>query len=107
MTIKKLKEMIQELPDNMRVVADDGTRLFEGNSEFVCISSATKNNMAVLQTTKDIDVIEETTEMLNWFSENDWEEQDAWIEINERGYKPEDFADPDWAREQFIHYGLI
>lgn len=106
MTIKKLKEMIANLPDDMRVYADDGVELFIDNTEYVCILSNSTYNMAVLQTANDIDAVEETTEMLKWFADNNWEEQDAWIEIAERGYKPEDFADPDWARQQMENYGL-
>ena len=107
MTIKKLKEIIANLPDDMRVYADDGIRSWKENSEFVCISAGTDDKMAVLHTANDIDVVEETEAMLAYFLENDIEEQDAWIEIAERGYKPEDFAEPDWAREQMEHYGLI
>ena len=107
MTIKKLKEMIANLPDDMRVYADDGIRSLKENSEFVCISHSKDHNMAVFHTANDIDVVEETEAMLKYFYDSDVEEPDAWIEIAERGYKPEDFADPDWAREQMKNYGLI
>lgn len=107
MTIKKLKELIENLPDDMRVYADDGIRSRKENSEFICISPSKDDNMAVFHTANDIDVVEETEAMLEYFFENNIEEQDAWIEIAERGYKPEDFADPDWAREQMENYGLI
>lgn len=99
--------MIQGLPDDMRVYADDGLRSRKENSEFICISESSQDNMAVFQTAKDIDVVEETTEMLKWFSDNNWEEVDAWIEISERGYKPEDFEDPDWAKTRLENYGLL
>ena len=107
MTIKKLKELIENLRDDMRVYADDGIRSRKENSEFICISPSKDDNMAVFHTANDIDVVEETEAMLKYFFENNIEEQDAWIEIAERGYKPEDFADPDWAREQMENYGLI
>ena len=109
MTIRKLKEMIADLPDDMRVYADDGLGSLKENSEFVCICilESSRDNMAVFQTANDIDVVEETEAMLDYFSDIELDEQDAWIEINERGYKPEDFADPDWAREQMENYGLI
>ena len=107
MTIRKLKEMISNLPDDMRVYADDGLRSRKENSEFVCIASSSYDNMAVFQTANDIDAEEETNAALACFSENDWDECDAWIELSERGYKPEDFHDPDWAREQMENYGLI
>ena len=107
MTIRKLKEMIADLPDDMRVYADDGLRSLKENSEFVCISVSNRDNMAVFQTANDFDVVEKTEAMLDYFSDIELDEQDAWIEIYERGYKPEDFADPNWAREQMINYGLI
>ena len=107
MTIKKLKEMIANLPDDMRVYTDDGIRSWKENSEFICISPSKDDNMAVFHTANDIDVVEETEAMLRYFLENEVEEQDAWIEIAERGYKPENFEDPDWAKEQMKNYGLI
>ena len=108
MTIRKLKEMIADLPDDMRVYADDGTDFFKGNSEFLCISVSEKFSMAVFQTRNDFEPEEETEAMLQYFSEHDeWDEVDAWMEFYDHGYKPEDFADPDWAREQMENYGLI
>ena len=107
MTIKKLKEMIADLPDNMRIYSDDGTDFFKGNSEFVCIAVNDEDNMAVLQTVNDIDVIEETKAALEYFSKNDWNELDAMIEMVEMGYQPEDFPNPEWAREFMEDHGLI
>jgi len=108
MTIRKLKEMIADLPDDMRVYADDAKYFGDDVTEFCHVFiSKREPRKAILQTVHDIDAFEETTEMLKWFSDNNWEEQDAWIEISERGYKPEDFADSDWAREQMENYGLI
>ena len=108
MTIRKLKEMIADLPDDMRVYADDGTDFFKGNSEFLCIAASKEFSMAVFQTRNDFEPIEETEAMLQYFSEHDeWNEVDAWLEFYERGYKPEDFADSDWARENMENYELI
>ena len=108
MTIKKLKEMIANLPDDMRVYADDAILLGHEPSEFCCIFiSSREPRKALLQTTKDFDTVEETEAFLTYAMENDWNEQDAWMELSERGFKPEDFADPDYARAQFENYGLI
>ena len=108
MTIRKLKEMIADLPDDMRVYADDGTDFFKGNSEFLCIAASEEFSMAVFQTRNDFEPIEETEAMLQYFSEHDeWNEVDAWLEFYDRGYKPEDFADSDWARENMENYGLM
>lgn len=48
-----------------------------------------------------------TEKLLKHFSENDYEEQDAWIELSEMGFRPEDFADPEYAKQQMENYGLI
>ena len=66
MTIRKLKEMIADLPDDMRVYADDGTDFFKGNSEFLCISASEEFSMAVFQTRNDFEPVEETEAMLGW-----------------------------------------
>lgn len=107
MTIKKLKEMIANFPDDMRVYADNGSSLFEENSEFVCICYDNESGKAVLQIKDDLDVYEELTEALEYFSDNDWDECNAWTELSERGYNPEDFPDPEYARSQMENYGLI
>ena len=109
MTIKKLKEMIQNLPDDMRIYADDSSYDMFGDdaSEFVClVTSDTAPGMAVLQSKRDIDIKEETSSMCEIAAEFDWDEQDFWTEVHERGYKPEDFYDSEWAEENLKHYGL-
>lgn len=110
MTIKMLKQLIKDLPDDMRVYADDGsTSLFSDNNEFLIAPH--KGTMLVLQTRNDFDVADELDAWLkheaNTFNSN---EQDFWIEFCERGYVPEDFGIPHriaWAREQLENYGLI
>lgn len=108
MTIKKLKEMIANLPDDMRVYADDAVALGHDPSEFCCLFvSSMKPRKAILQTAKDFDAVEEAEAILTYAMENDWDEQDAWMKLSERGFKPEDFANPDYAREMYENYGLI
>ena len=110
MTIKKLKEIIKNLPDDMRVYADDGSiGMFSDNSEFLI--APYKGNMLVLQTRGDFDVADELDAWLKHEADTyNTNEQDFWIEFSERGYIPEDFGIPDkiaWAREQMKNYGLI
>ena len=110
MTIKKLKEMIADLPDDMRIFADDSSydMFGEDASEFVClVTSKSEPKMCVLQNKKDIDIKEETASMTEIAAEFDWDEQDYWNEVYERGYKPEDFYDSEYAKENMEHYGLI
>lgn len=106
MTIRKLKEMIADLPDDMRVFADDGRDFFRDNSEFVCISASDQENMAVFQTKNDIDVEEELKAMADAAIDEGWSDDDFYREAMERGYKPEDFHDPEHVQEQLKHYGL-
>ena len=57
MTIIELKEMINDLPDNMIICADDGHySMFDNNSEFVNIVTNFKDNICVLQTKNDMEV---------------------------------------------------
>lgn len=111
MTIKMLKEAIKDLPDDMRICADDESRgLFSDNSEFLSLCAAVGNDkMCVLQTRHDFDTVNELYSWLENASESNQDEQDFWTEVYERGYTPADFGSEkeDWAREQMKHYGLI
>lgn len=109
MTIKRLKEMIADLPDDMRIYADDSSYSLFGNdaSEFCCIAASPQfPKMCILQSKSDIDVGEELYGMAEYAEEENWEEQDFFIEAYERGFKPEDFDDPEWAEKQYENYGL-
>ena len=113
MTIGYLKELIKNLPDDMRICADDGSKgMFSDNSEFVTLiyTKENKNNICVLQTKNDFDVDYEVEAMLDFASENNIEESDFWITFTEAGYKYTDFDDEErqeWAKEQLENYGLI
>lgn len=108
MTIRMLKEKIAYLPDEMRIFADDAKHLGDDCSEFCSLFiSRREPRKAILQTTYDFDAQKRTTDLLKYFSENDYEEQDAWIELSEMGFRPEDFADPEYAKQQMENYGLI
>ena len=111
MTIKYLKELIKNLPDDMRVCADDGDHgMFEGNSEFLTLVYTPKRDKCVLQTKNDFDLENELEAMLEFASENDIDEQDFWTTFSETGYKYTDFEDEEeqnWAKEQLENYGLI
>ena len=108
MTIKKLKEMIANMPDDARIFADNGSRLFENNSEFVCIvSQAGHPDKVVFQSTADIDTKEELRAMGEAAIDEGWSDADYYAEALERGFAPEHFADPQHARQQMQSYGLI
>lgn len=105
MTIRKLKEIIKNLPDDMRVYADNGSKgMFTDNTEFVC--APYYKDMLVLQTSEDFDVAEELRARCEYASENEIDEQDFWDDIDECGYKPEDFPSDmlEWATVNYNHY---
>lgn len=117
MTIRRLKELIKDLPDDMRVYADDGNGLFSNNSEFVCLVYTLRSlyfpndpMKCVLQTKNDIDVNEEVTSWCKYASENDMDELDFWIDFHEAGFNPDDFDDPiqrEVAKKYMSEHGLI
>ena len=113
MTIRKLKELIANIPDDARIYLDDGQRdLFDGISEIVEVTHFCEpyNNVVFLRVRDDFDVIEELEEKCEYYSENDIDEEDAIIDLDEHGYTPDDFSyDPvryEWAKENFENYGL-
>lgn len=112
MTIRYLKELIKDLPDDMRIYADDGSNgTFSDNSEFLTlIYTGERKDMCVLQKRGDFDVHDELQSMLEYALENDIPEQDFWVTFTEAGYKYTNFNDQEeceWAKEQLENYGLI
>lgn len=117
MTIRFLKELIKDLPDDMRIYADDGSSgMFSDNNEFLTLLTQKGNSeMCVLQTREDFDVSAELYTWCEWASENNYDEQSFWIEFAERGYVPADFSSANWVNEEkeewahrnLGHYGLI
>ena len=117
MTIRKLKELIKDLPDNMRICADDGSMgMFSDNNEYLTLVTEKGNaEMCILQTRKDFETAEELDAWCKFASENNMDEQDFWIEFSERGYVPADFSPygmvdeerEEWADKNLRNYGLI
>lgn len=114
MTIKNLKEIIANMPDNARIYLDDGYTFTEGNSEVINISyvaNSRTGDMAILQTKNDIDVAEELEARFEYYSENDWDELDAVMDMLEDGYVLDDFRYDDdrylWMKEFCENHGLV
>lgn len=100
MTIKRLKKIIENLPDDMRIYADDGKfGTFSNNSEFVLLIPY--QNMAVLQKKSDFDVNNEVTSHYNAAKRNGLDANTFWNEFYELGYDYDDFADPKMKEEAF------
>ena len=70
MTIKRLKELIANMPDDARIYLDDGYEFFKGNSEVVVVARGVTENAkkVVLQTKNDFDVSEELEARFDYYS---------------------------------------
>lgn len=98
MTIKGLKKIIENLPDDMRIYADDGkTGMFTNNSEFVLADF--HGDMCVLQTKNDFDANNEITSWYNIAKNNGVDTNAFWKEFYELGYDYDDFIDPKMQEE--------
>lgn len=93
MTVRMLKEMLENVPDDARIYADDGDGgMFEGNSEFVELCYCEQfPHMIVLQTKRDFDYVDELEAKLEYYSEENWNKTDMVMELFEHGYVAEDF----------------
>lgn len=109
MTIKELKEIIKDMPDDMRIYADNGKfSMFEDVSEFVfLVTDARHPKMAILQSKADIDVEEELRCIAEIAVEEGWSDDEFYREILDRGFTADDFPDPEKARADMEYYGLI
>lgn len=110
MTVRRLKEMLANLPDDARIYADDGTDgSFEGNSEFVemCYCSWFPKKV-IFQTRDNFDYVEELEAKLEHYSEENWDEIDKIRDLAEHGYVAEDFDYDDdrheWAERASVDY---
>ena len=102
MTIKRLKKIIENLPDDMRIYADDGARgMFTNNSEFVLavVLAVPHGNMCVLQTKNDFDVNNEITAFYSTAKNNGIDANAFWKSFYELGYDYDDFVDPKMQEE--------
>lgn len=117
MTVRKLKSILADLNDDDRIVIDNGD-YFNATKENEIISVSRyadrKGGFApvvVFGTRNDNDVTEEIKGLLEQYSEEEWQEPDAWFDLTEFGYKLEDFeGDPEryeWAKVNMENYGVI
>lgn len=108
MTIKKLKELIADLPDDMRVYADDGRfSMFENPSEFICLVTNNRDDKCILQSEADIEVEDVLSELAELAFDYGWSDDDFYREALERGFTADDFPDPEKAKQDMENYGLI
>lgn len=98
MTIRKLKELIANFPDDMRIYDDN-------NVEFVKVVRSTfEEDECVMQTRRDVEPNYEVKMMRRRMEENFWKS------FHELGYTYTDFADSkarEEAKKNLTDYGLI
>ena len=106
MTIKKLKELIQDIPDDARVYLDrKPLELIDSEDEVIDVTHFADpyGKIVLLRTRDDLDVSAELEGFLTFCSEEDIDQYDAFLELGECGYVLKDFAyDPEryeWAKE--------
>ena len=104
MTIRMLKEIIADLPDDARIYLDDGKGgTYENNSEIVdTLYCEYFPKKLILQTRDDFEYWNEIEATLDYYREEGYDELDAFLELGERGYTLEDFRETDryeWAKE--------
>lgn len=90
MTIKHLKEMIKDLPDDMRVY---DSRDLESPEEFVScfVCDNGRKTFFTFETRDDFDVETELEAMFDHFVDNDIDELDGAMLLVDMGYTAEDF----------------
>ena len=113
MTIAMLKELIADMPDDASIYLDDGNDFFSGNSEVVEVvqGALQYEKKVILQTKNDFDVEEELEAKFTYYSDNDWDELDAVMDLFDSGYTVDDFKYNDdrylWIKEFAEYHGLI
>ena len=92
MTVKKLKELLENVDDDARIYLDDGYRMFMGNSEVVILAHAKQfPKKIVLQTKADIDVPDELEARQQFYAEKGYDEYDFLLDCGEDGFVLDDF----------------
>ena len=108
MTIRKLKEIIKDLPDDMRIYRDYTGLSVCDDDEFISLVTYKNNNdVCILQTRDDIDVNSELEARCDRAVEEFESDLDFWMDVVDIGFKPSDFEDSEHAEENMKNYGLI
>ena len=102
MTIRELKKLIENLPDDMRIYADDGDYgMFSSNSEFVALVYDETLEMCVLQTKEDFDINNEIKSWYEQVKKQTIDEKNFWKDFYEKGYLYEDLTDPEMKEKAY------
>lgn len=93
MTIGKLKQIIENMPDDARIYLDDGTSFFENNSEVLILAQGINENSKkiILQTRDDFDVSYELEARIKYKYKEGWDEYDMFLDLGEDGFTLDDF----------------
>lgn len=86
----KVKEMIKQLETfNPEARVYTTSYMGEGRDEALCCIAFAHNGDVIIENEHEFDVGEEIEEMLRFYSDNDYDETDAYQEMVDRGYIPD------------------
>lgn len=94
MTVRKLKELLANIPDDERVYLDNGDDTFNGDEviDVSFIRNAFGSKHRVLVRTRDnLDMSAAIEGILKYYSEDNWDENDAFDDLDEYGITLDDF----------------
>ena len=86
----KVKEMIRQLEKfdpEARVYTS--SYMGEGTDEVLACIAYVHNGDVIVQNENEFDVANEIDEMLHWYTDNNYDEADAYQEMIDRGYTPD------------------
>jgi len=94
MTVRKLKELLADIPDDERVYLDNGNGCFEGDevvdATFISNARGTEHRV-LIRTRHDLDIATWLDGVMVYFDEEGWDDVDAFNDLGEYGFTLDDF----------------
>lgn len=115
MTVGMLKELIKNIPDDYRLILDNGKCVADDHNEVIFAvaykthGKVVQPKVLVLQTKDDIDVIEEIESTFKYYREENPEKpaREIFAELSERGFNRNDYMKcSDWLKDTYRYSGL-
>ena len=93
MTVAKLKELLENMPDHARIYTYGGqNNVFSNDEEILSVvSSPDCRGMVILQERKYIDMSSEIPSRLETYRKENWTEEDALADMLDLGFDLSDF----------------
>lgn len=87
MKVKELIKQLESYDPEARVYTS--SYMGEGTDEVLACIAYVHNGDVIIENENQFDVENEIQEMLEWYSEHDYDEADAYREMIDRGYTPD------------------